>query len=109
LTGLETKFENFRIDDGETLEDMYIRLMHIQNEFIELGEPLSNDKLAEKLLRVLLRKPRWKGYVRALEAMQSVNATFIMDELYALLRSFEEKLKQAGDCQQNTKLIAFSA
>jgi hypothetical protein len=30
-----------------------------------------------------------------------------MDELYVLLRSFEEKLKQASDYQQNTKLVAF--
>jgi hypothetical protein len=29
LTGLEIKFENFRIEDGEILEDMYTRLMHI--------------------------------------------------------------------------------
>jgi glucose-6-phosphate 1-dehydrogenase len=99
LTGLELKFENFRIEDGETLEDIYTRLMHIQNKFIELGEPLSNDKLAEKLLRVLLRKPMWEDYVSALDAMQGVNVTFTMDELYALLHSFEEKLKQAGDCQ----------
>jgi hypothetical protein len=45
-----------------------------------LGEPLSNDKLAEKLLRVLLRKSRWEGYWSALEAMQGVNATFTMDD-----------------------------
>jgi hypothetical protein len=58
-----------------------------------LGELLSNDKFAGKLLRVLLRKSRWEGYVSALEAMQGVNITFTMDELYAFLHSFEEKLK----------------
>jgi gag-polypeptide of LTR copia-type len=52
LTGLEIKFENFWIDDGETLEDIYTRLMHIQNKFIELGESLSNDKFARKMLRI---------------------------------------------------------
>jgi hypothetical protein len=83
--------------------------MYIQNEFIELREPLSNDKLAEKLLRILLRKSRWKGYVSALEVMEDVNATFTMDELYTLLRSFVEKLNQAGDCRQNIKLVAFPA
>jgi hypothetical protein len=47
--------------------------------------------------------------VSALEVMQDANATFTMDELYALLRSFEEKLKQADDYQQNTKYVVFSA
>jgi hypothetical protein len=89
LTGLEIKFENFRIEDDETLEDMYTRLIHIQNKFIELGEPLSSDKLEGKSLRVLLRKPRWEGYMSTLEAIQGVNATFTMDELYTLLHSFE--------------------
>jgi hypothetical protein len=43
----------------------------------------------------------------ALVAMQCVNIIFTMDELYALLYSFEEKLKQVGDYQQNTKHITF--
>jgi hypothetical protein len=83
LTDLEIKFDNFRI------EDVYTRLIHIQNEFIELGEPLSNNMLVEKLLRVLLRKPRWEGYVSTLEVMQSVNTKSTMDEIYALLHGFE--------------------
>jgi hypothetical protein len=45
----------------------------------------------------------------ALVAMQGVNIIFTMDELYALICSFEEKLKQASDCQQNTKHVAFPA
>ncbi|KAF3320262.1 gag-polypeptide of LTR copia-type [Carex littledalei] len=54
IAGLDTKFETFKIENGENVEDMYNRLMHIQNEFIELGEPLSNDKIVGKLLRVML-------------------------------------------------------
>ena len=94
LTGLEIKFETFRLEDGETIEDMYNRLMRIQNEFIELGEPLSNDKIVGKLLRVMLRKPRWEGFISALEAIQGTRKTFTSDELYAHFRNFEEKLRQ---------------
>jgi hemolysin-activating ACP:hemolysin acyltransferase len=47
--------------------------------------------------------------VSALEAMQGVNTTFIMEELYILLCRFEEKLKQASDYQQNTRPIIFFA
>jgi gag-polypeptide of LTR copia-type len=44
-TGLETKFENFRLEEDEIIENMYNRLIHIQNKFSELGETLSNGKV----------------------------------------------------------------
>lgn len=74
---LETKFENFRVEDGESIEDMYVRLMHIQSEYIELGESLSNNKVVRKLLRVVLRRPRWEASVSVLKAMQGINDTFL--------------------------------
>jgi TFIIF-interacting CTD phosphatase-like protein len=70
ITGLETKFENFRLKDGETLENIYNKLIHIQNEFYKLGETLSNENVIEKILCVMLRKIRWEGYVSALETMK---------------------------------------
>ena len=56
LTGLEPKFETFSVENSESVEDIYNRLLQIQNEFIELGQPLSNNKIVGKLLRVMLRK-----------------------------------------------------
>jgi hypothetical protein len=76
---------------------MYTRLMLIQNKFIELGELLSNNKFIGKLLCVLLRRPRWEDYVSSLKTIQGINATFTMDELYALLQYFKEKLKQGRE------------
>ena len=58
LTGLETRFETFNIGDNESINDMYNRMLQIQNEFIELGEPISNNKVVGKILRVMLRKPK---------------------------------------------------
>lgn len=111
ITGLETKLETFKVEDGESIEDMYNRLMLIQNEFIELGEPLSNDKIVGKLLRVMLRKPRWEGLVSALEAIQGTHTSFTPDELYAHFRSFEEKLIQSGELkhESKSKTMAFPA
>jgi hypothetical protein len=74
-----------------------------------LGETLSNEKVIEKLLCVMLSRPRWKGYVSTLEAMQGVQAAFTSDEVYAHLMSFEETLKQAGEPEHASKIIAFSA
>jgi hypothetical protein len=48
LMGLESKFEIFYIQEGESIENMYSRLMHILNEFDEVGESLS--KIVGKIL-----------------------------------------------------------
>ena len=73
--------------------------MLIQNEFSDLGEPLSNNKIVGKLLRAMMRRPRWEALVSALEALQGAKDTFTPDEVYTHLRCFEEKLKQAGEFQ----------
>jgi gag-polypeptide of LTR copia-type len=61
LMGLESKFENFCIQEGESIENMYSRLMHILNEFDEVGEFLSNSKIVGKILRTMMRRPRWES------------------------------------------------
>jgi gag-polypeptide of LTR copia-type len=38
LMGLESEFEIFCIQEGESIENMYSRLMHILNEFDEVEE-----------------------------------------------------------------------
>jgi gag-polypeptide of LTR copia-type len=45
ITGPKTKFKNFRLDDGETIENMYNRLIYIRKEIYELGETLFNEKV----------------------------------------------------------------
>jgi gag-polypeptide of LTR copia-type len=53
IMGFETKFENFKMEDHESIEQMYNRLLSIQNEFSDLGESLTNNKVIDKILRVL--------------------------------------------------------
>jgi hypothetical protein len=82
---------------------MYNRLIHIQNKFRELGEILSNEKVIEKILCVMLKRSKWKSYVSTLEAMQGVQAAFTSDEVYAHLRSSEKTLKQADEPRMHPK------
>lgn len=89
LEGLEIKFETFSVENGESVEDTYNKLLQIQNEFIKLGQPLSNKKIVRKFLRVMLRKPGWKSMVSALEVLLGVQV-FTLEELFAHLRSCEE-------------------
>jgi hypothetical protein len=56
----------------------------------------------------MLQMTWWETLVSALEVMQDNNDSFSSDELYANLRCFEKKLKQAGDYTQELRLIAFS-
>jgi chaperonin cofactor prefoldin len=58
LMGLESEFEIFCIQEGESIENMYSRLMHILNEFDEIRESLSNFKIVGKIFRSMMRIPR---------------------------------------------------
>jgi hypothetical protein len=56
--GLETKFEIFKMEDHELIEEIYNSLLSIQNEFSDLDESLTNNKVIGKILRVVLRRQR---------------------------------------------------
>jgi gag-polypeptide of LTR copia-type len=73
---LEIKFKNFTMEDHESIEEIYNRLLSIQNKFSDLDEPLTNNKVIGKILRVILRMPRWEALVSALETMQGINDAF---------------------------------
>jgi gag-polypeptide of LTR copia-type len=58
LMGLESEFENFCIQEGESIENMYSRLIHILNEFDEIGESLFNFKIVDKIFRAYDEKTK---------------------------------------------------
>jgi gag-polypeptide of LTR copia-type len=65
LMDLEFKFENFYIQEGESIENIYSRLMHILNKFDEVGESLSNSKIVGKIFRAMMRRPRWESMIHS--------------------------------------------
>jgi gag-polypeptide of LTR copia-type len=50
---LQSMFESFRIDEHESIEDMYTRFIILINEFIDIGDPLPTNKIVTKLIRVM--------------------------------------------------------
>jgi gag-polypeptide of LTR copia-type len=92
LMVLEFKFENFCIQ-GESIENMYSRLMDILNEFDEVGESLSNSKIVGKIFRAMMRRPRWESMISTLEAMQDTLDEFTDEEVFTHILCFEEKLR----------------
>jgi hypothetical protein len=49
------------MEDHEMIEEMYNQLLFIQNKFSDLGKPLMNNKVIGKILKVMLRRPRWEN------------------------------------------------
>jgi hypothetical protein len=88
--GLESEFENFCIQEGESIENMYSKLMHILNE---VGESLSYSKIVGKIFRAMMRRPRWESMIITLEAMQGSFGEFTHEEVFTHLLCFEEKLR----------------
>jgi gag-polypeptide of LTR copia-type len=109
LMGLESKFKIFCIQEGESIENMYSRLMHILNEFDEVGESLSNTKIVDKIFRTMMRRPRWERMISTLEAMQGSLGEFTHEEVFTHLLCFEEKLRQNGELTPKLKETTLQA
>jgi hypothetical protein len=100
LMGLESEFKNFYIQEGELIENMHSRLMHILNEFDEVGESLSNSKIVGKIFRAMMRRSRWESMINILETMQNTLGEFTHEEVFTHLLYFEEKLRQNGELKE---------
>jgi ferritin-like metal-binding protein YciE len=109
LMGLESEFENFCIQERESIKNMYSRLMHILNEFDEVGESLSNSKIVDKIFMAMMRRPRWEIMINTLEAMQDSFGEFTHEEVFTHLLCFEEKLRQNRELTPKLKETALQA
>jgi hypothetical protein len=47
-------FESFRIEDHESIDDMYTRFTILINEFIDVGDHLPSNKIVTKLIRIMM-------------------------------------------------------
>jgi gag-polypeptide of LTR copia-type len=106
LMGMESKFEKKIVQEEESIENMYSRLMYILNEFDEVGESLSNSKIVGKIFRAMMRRSRWESMISTLEAMQDTLGEFTHEEVFTHLLCFEEKLRQNGELTPNIKETA---
>jgi gag-polypeptide of LTR copia-type len=106
LMVLESEFENFCIQEGDSIENMYSILIHILNDFDEVGESLSNSEIVCKIFRTMMRRPRWESIIRTLEAMQDTLREFTHEQIFTHILCFEEKLRQNGELTPKLKETA---
>jgi hypothetical protein len=109
LMGLESEFENFCTKEGESIENIYSKLMHILNEFDEVREFLSNFKIVGKIFRAMIRRPKWESMISTLDVMQDTLDELTYEEVFTHLLCFEEKLRQNGELTSMLKETTLQA
>ncbi|KAK2417316.1 putative mitochondrial protein [Trifolium repens] len=99
---LTSRFEALKMKDDENIQDFHLKLLDIGNSFEALGDKMSDEKLARKLLRSLPK--RFDMKVTAIEEAHDISS-MKMDELVGSLQTFESVLDERGD--KKNKSIAF--
>ncbi|XP_075489478.1 uncharacterized protein LOC142528320 [Primulina tabacum] len=84
-----SKFESLRMEDKESILEYDSRLRQLSNEAHSLGDPMSNERLVNKVLRSL--PERFNVKVCAIEESKDTS-TINLDELISSLRTFEMNL-----------------
>ncbi|XP_073137925.1 uncharacterized protein [Henckelia pumila] len=83
---LTTQFENLRMEESETIDEYERRLRKIENEAIDLGDVISNERLVSKVLRSLPERFQMK----ICDIDESKDTSILsLDELMSSLRTYE--------------------
>ncbi|XP_057452420.1 uncharacterized protein LOC130744244 [Lotus japonicus] len=99
---LTTQFENLRKKEEKTISDFHMRVRDLANASFALGEQMSEEKLARKILRSLPKKCDMK--VTAIEEAQDISSIKV-DELIGSLQTFEMSINERSD--KKNKSITF--
>ncbi|XP_077239030.1 uncharacterized protein LOC143880142 [Tasmannia lanceolata] len=91
---LNSKYEMFRMDQNESISEMYTRFSKISNELANLGKSYPTDELVSKLLRSL--PPYWDPKVTAIQESKNLK-TLTMEELVGSLITHEMLLTSRQD------------
>ncbi|XP_073133680.1 uncharacterized protein [Henckelia pumila] len=99
---LNTKFENLRMNEDETIVDYDKRLREIATEAFDLGGPIANENLVKKVLRSL--PERFNGKIWALEEVKDTSK-MKLTELISIIQLFE--MNSTTQKKDKGKSIAF--
>ena len=102
---LTTKFENLKIRDEETINEINTRLCNIANEGFSLGEKMSEEKLMRNILRSLSK--RFAYQVTATEEAK-VMRNMKLEELIGFLQTFEMNFEEER-AEKKSKGIALKS
>ncbi|XP_069152712.1 uncharacterized protein [Solanum lycopersicum] len=83
---LTSRYENFKMKEGETIHVMFTKLSSITNELRSLGDPISMTKQVRKVLRILPKS--WESKVDAITEAKDLKV-LTMDALIGNLKTHE--------------------
>ena len=85
--------------DSENVDTFYTRVVGLINQMKSHGEPVSNQRVVEKILRSL--PPRFENLVVTLEEHTDM-LTFSIDELQASLINHEHRINRTQTSLEST-------
>ena len=89
---LRKDFESLCMKDSENVDTFYTRVVGLINQLKSHGEPVSDQRVVEKILRSL--PPRFENLVVTLEEHTDMS-TFSIDELQASLINHEHRISRS--------------
>ncbi|KAI8543453.1 hypothetical protein RHMOL_Rhmol08G0219400 [Rhododendron molle] len=110
LQRLTTEFEMIRMEEEETFNQFYSKLISIVNSCKTLGEPIPPFRVIKKILRSL--PDRFKIKVTMLERKRKLSEKSV-EEIVGLLQTYEADMMQSeshkSKIKHSTKSIAFKS
>ena len=71
LQRLTSSFEEIRMEEDETFDEFYAKLMDIMNSTFNLGESIAESKIVRKILRSFLE--RFHAKIIAIEEAKDID------------------------------------
>jgi hypothetical protein len=87
------EFECFKMDEGETITQMYTRFTNITNPLVNLGKVFTSSELNWKILRAVL--PQFQSKVDAIEENENFSRMTV-DDIIGKLMAKEISLRKNG-------------
>nr|XP_009802548.1 PREDICTED: uncharacterized protein LOC104248056 [Nicotiana sylvestris] len=97
---LTTEYELFKMEDDESIKDMYTQFTSIINELYSLGESILRNKLVRKILNIL--PSSWESKFSAITKAKDLQ-TLATDELVGNLKTYEMKKKKDNERRETNR------
>ena len=93
LQRLTTSFEEIKMDENESFDEVYAKLKDIVNSTFNLGEQIPEPKIVKKILRSLLK--RFHAKITIIEESKDLDS-IPQTELIGNLQTYELGLARVG-------------
>ncbi|KAL5142273.1 hypothetical protein HKD37_09G025494 [Glycine soja] len=100
INTLSHKYELFRMNQNETIQDMQKIFTHIVNHLASLGKIFPNEDLINKVLRCLIRQ--WQPKVTTIAESRDLTIMFLAT-LFGKLQEHEMELIRLHQNEENDK------